>query len=156
MSAEAPVFQPRPQGDVEDPSGSFPMGEVVVKMEDGVPGQVHGHRGAAELSAEARAQLNAAVSASRITRPLPNSRRAAPAANFVPQAATVAKSGEEKENRRRLIVVLSQVGHIQVCSQSMLQRAPLTTGMPRGISRVVWLWRKELVWKGGKVCATQL
>jgi len=118
MSAEAPVFQPRQHTEEDkdvDMSGAGPSGpvpgpsEVVVKTEGDVPGQVHGQRGAAELDPTARAQLSAAVSASRVTRPLPNSRRAAPAANFVPQAATVAKSGEEKENRRRLIVVLSQV-----------------------------------------------
>jgi rRNA small subunit pseudouridine methyltransferase Nep1 len=118
MSADAPVFQPRVStattaDDDEEmieasASGCDIPPEVVVKTEGDVPGQVHGQRGAAELSPEARAQLSAAVSASRVTRPLPNSRRAAPAANFVPQAATVAKTGEEKENRRRLIVVLSQ------------------------------------------------
>lgn len=103
MSAEAPVFQPRSAAadvkiEEEDPavaaSSSGPSGE--------------GSR-AHELAPEVRSQLAAAVSASRITRPLPNSRRAAPAANFVPTAATVPKTGEEKENRRRLIVVLSQV-----------------------------------------------
>jgi rRNA small subunit pseudouridine methyltransferase Nep1 len=115
MSAEAPVFQPRPQPadeEMTDATAAFAgpgPSEVVVKTEGDVPGQVHGHRGAAELDPEARAQLSAAVSASRVTRPLPNSRRQTVAANFVPQAATVAKSGEEKENRRRLIVVLSQV-----------------------------------------------
>ncbi|WOO78644.1 Ribosomal RNA small subunit methyltransferase NEP1 [Vanrija pseudolonga] len=102
MSAEAPVFQPRSAAadvkiEEEDPavaaSSSGPSGE--------------GSR-AHELAPEVRSQLAAAVSASRITRPLPNSRRAAPAANFVPTAATVPKTGEEKENRRRLIVVLSQ------------------------------------------------
>lgn len=111
MSAEAPVFQPRTAA-----TGSAPGGKdeeydpaVAASSSNAAAANSGEGRGAAELSDETRAALNAAVSAARVTRPLPNSRRAAPAANFVPQAATVAKTGEEKENRRRLIVVLSQV-----------------------------------------------
>ena len=62
----------------------------------------------AESSANAAA-VAAAVAKSRVTRPLPNSRRQAPGADFVPKQATVPKSVEQKENTRRLIVVLSQV-----------------------------------------------
>lgn len=62
----------------------------------------------AESSANAAA-VAAAVAKSRVTRPLPNSRRQAPGADFVPKQAVVPKSVEAKENTRRLIVVLSQV-----------------------------------------------
>ena len=49
------------------------------------------------------------IAASRVTRPLPNSRRPGAAANYVPKPATVPKTGEAKETTRRLIVVLAQV-----------------------------------------------
>jgi len=62
----------------------------------------------AESSANAAA-VAAAVAKSRVTRPLPNTRRQAPGADFVPKQAVVPKSVEAKENTRRLIVVLSQV-----------------------------------------------
>lgn len=109
MSAEAPVFQPRPKMEDEDPAvaasaASAPNPSVTT----GEGGQIHG--GAKEIDSDTREKLNAAVAASRVTRPLPGSRRPAAAANMVPQAATTVKTGEEKENRRRLIVVLSQVG----------------------------------------------
>lgn len=109
MSAEAPVFQPRPKMEEEDPAvaasaASAPNPSVTT----GEGGQIHG--GAKEIDSDTREKLNAAVAASRVTRPLPGSRRPAAAANMVPQAATTVKTGEEKENRRRLIVVLSQVG----------------------------------------------
>ncbi|KAK8847515.1 hypothetical protein IAR55_005373 [Kwoniella newhampshirensis] len=46
---------------------------------------------------------------SRITKPLPAGRRGViPRADFVPKQATVPKTNEDKENTRRLIVVLSQ------------------------------------------------
>lgn len=67
--------------------------------------------GAGETSAAAAAAA-AAVAASRVTKPLPNSRRAAPLPTFVPQQAQVPKSNEAKENTRRLIVVLSQVRNL--------------------------------------------
>jgi rRNA small subunit pseudouridine methyltransferase Nep1 len=66
----------------------------------------------AESSANAAA-VAAAVAKSRVTRPLPNSRRQAPGADFVPKQATVPKSVEQKENTRRLIVVLSQVSRVE-------------------------------------------
>jgi rRNA small subunit pseudouridine methyltransferase Nep1 len=86
MSASAPVFQPG----------------------NPIPQQKGDDLDDAESSANAAA-VAAAVAKSRVTRPLPNSRRAAPGVDFVPKAATVPKSVEEKENTRRLIVVLSQV-----------------------------------------------
>jgi rRNA small subunit pseudouridine methyltransferase Nep1 len=52
----------------------------------------------------------AAIAASRVTKPLPNSRRPGVAGNMAPVQASVPKSAEEKENKKRLIVVLSQVG----------------------------------------------
>jgi len=51
----------------------------------------------------------AAIAASRVTKPLPNSRRPGVSGNMAPVQASVPKSSEEKENKRRLIVVLSQV-----------------------------------------------
>lgn len=93
MSAAAPEFKPR-----------------VVSEDDAMNGTTAGTSGSAPLSAEVRSQLTAAVNHARVTRPLPNSRQTAPAANFVPQAASAPKTNMEKENKRRLIVVLSQVG----------------------------------------------
>ncbi|KAL7419365.1 18S rRNA pseudouridine methyltransferase [Cryptotrichosporon argae] len=81
MSAAAPVFQPRAGGGAPSPSAPAPAPGI---------------------------DLAESVAAARVTRPLPGSRRAPAAANMVPQQATVVKSGEDKENRRRLIVILSQ------------------------------------------------
>ncbi|KAK4684736.1 rRNA small subunit pseudouridine methyltransferase Nep1, partial [Tremellales sp. Uapishka_1] len=53
-------------------------------------------------------KMEDAINASRVTKPLPNSRRAVPGPTFVPKEATTPKSNAEKENTRRLIVVLSQ------------------------------------------------
>ena len=50
-----------------------------------------------------------AIAQSRVTRPIPNSRRPTASVDFVPKQASVPKTAEEKENTRRLIVVLSQV-----------------------------------------------
>lgn len=50
-----------------------------------------------------------AVAVSRVTKPLPGSRRTGVGADFVPKQAEVPKGSEAKENTRRLIVVLSQV-----------------------------------------------
>ena len=85
MSATAPVFNPSSLSHTE------------VKNESG-----------GESSAVAAA-MAAGIAASRVTKPLPNSRRPAVAANFAPVQAAVPKSTEAKENTRRLIVVLSQV-----------------------------------------------
>ncbi|WWD21606.1 hypothetical protein CI109_106092 [Kwoniella shandongensis] len=53
--------------------------------------------------------VNLAGESSRLTKPLPASRRGqVPRADFVPKQATVPKTNEDKENTRRLIVVLSQ------------------------------------------------
>ena len=90
MSASAPVFNP-----------SKPL---LSKSEN------HGNRYDPESS-------NAL---SRVTRPLLNSRRPGAAANLVPHQATVPKTGEAKENTRRLIVVLAQVwGSHQLVSLHM-------------------------------------
>ncbi|WVO16677.1 hypothetical protein L204_104357 [Cryptococcus depauperatus] len=47
-------------------------------------------------------------SSSRVTKRLPGGKKNIPRADFVPKQATVPKSTEDKENTRRLIVVLSQ------------------------------------------------
>lgn len=140
MSAEAPVFQPRPKMEEEDPAvaasaASAPNPSVTT----GEGGQIHG--GAKEIDSDTREKLNAAVAASRVTRPLPGSRRPAAAANMVPQAATTVKTGEEKENRRRLIVVLSQVGikdavtlFSGLAARPRLAESSLGAGLPRFLS----------------------
>lgn len=140
MSAEAPVFQPRPKMEEEDPAvaasaASAPNPSVTT----GEGGQIHG--GAKEIDSDTREKLNAAVAASRVTRPLPGSRRPAAAANMVPQAATTVKTGEEKENRRRLIVVLSQVGikdavtlFSGLAARPRLAEHSLGAGLPRFLS----------------------
>ncbi|BEI83898.1 hypothetical protein CcaverHIS002_0405020 [Cutaneotrichosporon cavernicola] len=98
MSADAPEFKPRAQKD-----------ERMSDDEDAaVAASGSAMGGSAPLSAEAREALTAAVAHARVTRPLPNSRRAAVGANMVPQAATVPKTHAEKDNKRRMIVVLSQ------------------------------------------------
>ncbi|WVQ81789.1 hypothetical protein IAT38_003914 [Cryptococcus sp. DSM 104549] len=51
--------------------------------------------------------VDEAEGSARVTKPLPG-KRAVPRADFVPKQATVPKTNEEKENTRRLIVVLSQ------------------------------------------------
>jgi hypothetical protein len=93
----------------------------------------------AESSANAAA-VAAAVAKSRVTRPLPNSRRQAPGADFVPKQATVPKSVEQKENTRRLIVVLSQVSTIPSASVATLR----TASGPFSASKWLALRIKEL------------
>lgn len=104
MSAEAPEFKPRAA-----PGEDQRMGGMSDDEDAAVAASGSATGGSAPLTPEARAALTAAVQHARVTRPLPNSRRAAPAANMVPQAATVPKTNAEKDNKRRLIVVLSQV-----------------------------------------------
>jgi rRNA small subunit pseudouridine methyltransferase Nep1 len=100
MSADAPEFKPRT---------SFKDDRMSDDEDAAVAASGSATGGSAPLSAEAREALTAAVAHARVTRPLPNSRRTAAAANMVPQAATVPKTNAEKDNKRRLIVVLSQV-----------------------------------------------
>lgn len=106
MSAEAPEFKPRTAA-----SGDQHMGSMSDDEDAAVAASGSATGGSAPLTPEARAALTAAVQHARVTRPLPNSRRTAVAANMVPQAATVPKTNSEKDNKRRLIVVLSQVSH---------------------------------------------
>jgi rRNA small subunit pseudouridine methyltransferase Nep1 len=94
MSASAPVFNPAKP--------------ITGQNGDDLEGNTLDGEGEEGESSNAAA-IAAAVAKSRVTRPLPNSRRAAPGADFVPKQATVPKSAEQKENTRRLIVVLSQV-----------------------------------------------
>ena len=61
------------------------------------------------LDESVRQGIAQAIAKSRVTKPLPNSRRPTAGVDFVPKQATVPKSTAEKENTRRLIVVLSQV-----------------------------------------------
>lgn len=96
MSASAPVFNPsKPL-----PSSSH------TKQADDLDAGVSEEVAEGESSS---AGVAAAIAKSRVTRPLPNSRRVGAGADFVPKAATVPRSAAEKENTRRLIVVLSQV-----------------------------------------------
>lgn len=106
MSADAPEFKPRaaPSSNSNDRMAGLSDDEDAAVAASG-----SATGGSAPLTPEARAALTAAVQHARVTRPLPNSRRAAPAANMVPQAATVPKTNADKDNKRRLIVVLSQV-----------------------------------------------
>ena len=110
MSASAPVFNPSKPitnaGGAGAGTGAGPS-----RNGSGVGGDDHGDELAPEEDAgeDMSAITAAAVASSRVTRPLPNSRRLAPGADFVPKAAMVPKSTDQKENTRRLIVVLSQV-----------------------------------------------
>jgi rRNA small subunit pseudouridine methyltransferase Nep1 len=104
MSAAAPVFNPA------KPLPSTQAGGDDLEADDG-----------AESSTANVEAIAAAVAKSRVTRPLPNSRRLAPGADFVPKQATVPKSAEQKENTRRLIVVLSQVGLLTLSTSKICQ-----------------------------------
>jgi rRNA small subunit pseudouridine methyltransferase Nep1 len=114
MSAAAPVFNPsRPLpprnsvgGDGES-SAKDEEGRGEVDVDVGAPAARQGESSAA--AAATASAMAAAIAASRVTRPLPGSRRMQTGADFVPQQAAVPKSNEAKENTRRLIVVLSQV-----------------------------------------------
>jgi rRNA small subunit pseudouridine methyltransferase Nep1 len=106
MSAAAPVFNPA------KPLPSTQAGGDDLEADDGAESST------ANGNVEA---IAAAVAKSRVTRPLPNSRRLAPGADFVPKQATVPKSAEQKENTRRLIVVLSQVGLLTLSTSKICQ-----------------------------------
>lgn len=62
-----------------------------------------------ELDESTRQAMAQAVAVSRVTKPLPGSRRTGVGADMVPKQAEVPKGMEKKESTRRLIVVLSQV-----------------------------------------------
>ena len=97
MSASAPVFNPNKP--ITPTSANGPS----FKEEDAEDDD-------ADPSMEATSSLAAAaIAASRVTKPLPNSRRPGVSGNMAPVQASVPKSAEEKENKKRLIVVLSQV-----------------------------------------------
>lgn len=143
MSAAAPVFQPAAAG-----SSSKSPAAARGDEED-------------EAGEDMTAITAAAVAQSRVTRPLPNSRRQAPGADFVPKAATVPKSADQKENTRRLIVVLSQVrlfldeGECQGQGQ-VSWKLIHSAGMSRSLQSVVWQRRQELDGQRSQVCAAQL
>ena len=109
MSATAPSFVPNPSAPSFNPSsstattngnGSDTKPKLSGKDGDGIIGT--------NIDAPVRAAMANAIALSRVTRPLPGSRRAAVGADFVPKAPELIKSLEGKENTRRLIVVLSQ------------------------------------------------
>ncbi|ORX34019.1 Alpha/beta knot methyltransferase [Kockovaella imperatae] len=75
-------------------------GQTVKVESDGVMGD--------GLDESIKQGIAKAIAHSRVTKPLPGSRRATAGVDFVPKQATVPKSTTEKENTRRLIVVLSQ------------------------------------------------
>lgn len=96
MSASAPVFNPS---------------KPITTSTEGGSGTAEGDdldNGESSMAATSSLAA-AAIANSRVTKPLPNSRRPGQAANMAPVQASVPKSAEEKENTRRLIVVLSQV-----------------------------------------------
>jgi rRNA small subunit pseudouridine methyltransferase Nep1 len=158
MSASAPVFNPSKPlpGALADVTG---QGAGAGPSRKGPGGDDHGDEPEEDLSAITAA----AVASSRVTRPLPNSRRPAPGADFVPKAATVPKSTDQKENTRRLIVVLSQVSLIPnslTVSVIRCNRGEITNGylgietswtvlispigMFGGVQSIFWKWGQEL------------
>jgi rRNA small subunit pseudouridine methyltransferase Nep1 len=96
MSAAAPVFNP-----------SRPLPGSSTAAQDNKDVEMDGE---ANGESSTSSVMAAAIANSRVTRPLPNSRRPGVTGNMAPVQASVPKSAEEKENTRRLIVVLSQVG----------------------------------------------
>lgn len=111
MSASAPVFNPsRPL-----PTASSSTAQPT---QDGVSSAVLKDKTKVEQTADEDEGITSsltadAIRASRVTKPLPGSRGFKTAVNMAPIQATTPKTTEEKENTRRLIVVLSQVssGH---------------------------------------------
>ncbi|KAK1921693.1 Alpha/beta knot methyltransferase [Papiliotrema laurentii] len=94
MSAAAPVFNP-----------SRPLPGSSTAAQDNKDVEMDGE---ANGESSTSSVMAAAIANSRVTRPLPNSRRPGVTGNMAPVQASVPKSAEEKENTRRLIVVLSQ------------------------------------------------
>ncbi|WVW78277.1 hypothetical protein I302_100230 [Kwoniella bestiolae CBS 10118] len=102
MSAAAPIFNPsRPITSTAKGSSFHDVAQSMLKKEEGAGAEdVEGNIPVGETS-------------DRITKPLPSSSNAGrkgqqQRADFVPKQATVPKTLEDKENTRRLIVVLSQ------------------------------------------------
>lgn len=128
MSASAPVF---------NPSKPLPAGSAGPSRNGagGGGGDDHGDEPAPDAEEDMSAITAAAVASSRVTRPLPNSRRLAPGADFVPKAAMVPKSTDQKENTRRLIVVLSQVSPALSTYASSSFSVRLRRGCERGSIR---------------------
>lgn len=97
MSATAPPFNPtrpltkKPAASFHDIAQEFKPKVANEEVED-----------AMEVDKEAEGSA-------RVTKPLPGGKRNVQRADFVPVQASVPKSTEDKENTRRLIVVLSQV-----------------------------------------------
>lgn len=122
MSAEAPAFQPTTlRGAALLPQKPGQSSTGATTTNGAGPSRVSELANQAEAKGIAKAKLDvgmgegvtssltaAAIAASRVTRPLPGSRRAAVGADMVPQQASVPRGTEAKENTRRLIVVLSQ------------------------------------------------
>lgn len=97
MSATAPPFNPsRPLS--KKPAASFH--DIAQDLKPRVTTEEIGD--AMEVDKESEGSA-------RVTKPLPGGKRNVQRADFVPVQASVPKSTEDKENTRRLIVVLSQV-----------------------------------------------
>jgi rRNA small subunit pseudouridine methyltransferase Nep1 len=106
MSATAAEFTPASSTTPASASASAsadPVGQQLKSDKDGIMSST----GQSEATKRAMAD---AVAASRVTKPLPGSRRTGVGADFVPKQAEVPKGAEAKEGTRRLILVLSQVG----------------------------------------------
>lgn len=104
MSATAAEFTPASSTTPASASAlADPVAQQLKSDKDGIMSST----GQSEATKRAMAD---AVAASRVTKPLPGSRRTGVGADFVPKQAEVPKGAEAKEGTRRLIVVLSQVG----------------------------------------------
>ncbi|WRT64634.1 uncharacterized protein IL334_001567 [Kwoniella shivajii] len=112
MSASAPIFNPsRPI--ITNPSTSTAATQG--KSFHDVASAMLKKPSSGEEAEDVAGNVPLGETSSRVTKPLPSSgRRGAPSsttqqrADFVPKQATVPKTSSDKENTRRLIVVLSQ------------------------------------------------
>ncbi|WVR04767.1 hypothetical protein IAU60_001779 [Kwoniella sp. DSM 27419] len=108
MSAAAPVFNPSRPIVTKPSSGPAVTGgtsfhDVASALKKPAVSTVQ-----EEDAEDVAGNVSMGEGSNRVTKPLPGGRRTTQRADFVPQQATVPKSNEEKENTRRLIVVLSQ------------------------------------------------
>lgn len=111
MSAEAPSFVPSsvPSSSSNNNIGAVGDSKPRINGTGGLSGKDGDGIIGTNIDAPVRAAMANAIAASRVTRPLPGSRRAQVGADFVPKAPEAVKGLAEKEGTRRLIVVLSQV-----------------------------------------------
>lgn len=110
MSAEAPSFVPSsvPSSSSNNNIGAVGDSKPRINGTGGLSGKDGDGIIGTNIDAPVRAAMANAIAASRVTRPLPGSRRAQVGADFVPKAPEAVKGLAEKEGTRRLIVVLSQ------------------------------------------------